>query len=125
MELLIYTNQQIEKHAALLEDHLLYVEINGMDGMCYQCVWGHLLKLEGYCEEALKFSQDSKKYLDILQIIRYIRGAVYNREKCGYVTLAQIIREVKLNVWQATVSTQIKKENYNGKEESKSKSNGF
>jgi len=98
MNNLKYTKTQIEKHFSLLEDHFLW-SIHNKKENCYECIWYHLVKLEGYCEEGLKFDKDVQKYKHMFIKIDTLKDELYVKGKTDYVKYALIAREMKRLVW--------------------------
>ena len=99
MDYLKYTKTQIEKHWSLLEDHFLWSKHNKNDN-CYDCVWNHLLKIEGYLEEAFKFDKSVQKYEQMFTKIDTIKEEMYVKGKKDFIKYALISREMKRLVWE-------------------------
>jgi hypothetical protein len=97
MDNLKFTKLQLEKHLALLEDHLLWSTWNTKDS-CYECIYGHLIKIEGYLEEGLKFSNEEKFWL-ILKSLQPMREDIFSKEKGNFRRWAFIVREWRYLIW--------------------------
>ena len=94
-----YTKNQLEKQLALLEDHLLWMEYNVADTFCYSCIWGHIIKIEGYCEEWMKFEVKSDIPKIIVMKIEKIKEEIFSLNKKDYSFQASNVRALKLMVW--------------------------
>ena len=99
MDNLKYTKMQLEKHWSLIEDHFLWASWNKKES-CYECVWFHIVKLEGYCEEGLKFDKDVQKYEQMFININILKDELYVKDKTDYIKYALISREMKRLVWE-------------------------
>lgn len=93
-----YTLNRLELHFSLLEDHFLW-SISNKKENCYECIWNHLVKLEGYCEEGLKFDKDVQKYEQMFIKINTLKDEIYVKGKKDYIKYALICREMKRLVW--------------------------
>ena len=97
MDNLKYTKIQLEKNLALLEDHLLWSVWNIKDN-CYDCIYGHIIKIEGYCEEGLKFSNEDK-FKTLLLSLKVLKEDIFKEGSKNYWRWATIVREWKYLVW--------------------------
>lgn len=91
MNILAYTDQELEKNLALLENHLKQAP-SGDKNFCEECINKHLLLLEGLAEEGMTAGGDKKKYQKIYDFVKRIKGEDY---KSRGIDLANDTRQLR------------------------------
>ena len=95
MDIVEYTNTEIRKNLALLENHLKQALFSDKL-FCEECVNKHILIIEGLAEEGLTACDDcnTEKFGDLLKFLVDIKGKDYQKEG---VELAKQIRKLRKN----------------------------
>ena len=76
MNIQTYTDNEINKNLALLENHFKQAPF-GDDIFCKDCINKHLILLEGLAEEGMTASGDSEKYQKIYDFATRTKGGDY------------------------------------------------
>jgi len=98
MDILKYTDQELAKNFALLENHLKQAP-SGDEDFCEDCINKHLLLIEGLAEEGMNI-ENPEKYQKVYDFAKSIRGKDY--QKYG-VELSKRAREIRKSL--STCST--------------------
>ncbi len=93
MDILIYTDSEIAKNFALLENHLKQAQ-SGIDEIfCRDCINKHLILLEGLAEEGMNVGRDSKKYKKVYDFANTIKDEDYKSKGISFSDKARQIRK--------------------------------
>lgn len=80
MDIIKYTDSEIAKNFALLENHLKQAQ-SGIDELfCEECINKHILILEGLAEEGMNAGSDSKKYQKVYDFVNNIKDKNYKTQ---------------------------------------------
>lgn len=79
MDIIKYTDDEIEKNLALLENHLKQSPA-GDEIFCEECINKHLILLEGLAEEGMTAGGDSEKYQRVNDFVTKIKGQDYQKK---------------------------------------------
>lgn len=93
MDILIYTDSEIAKNFALLENHLKQAQ-SGIDELfCRDCINKHLILLEGLAEEGMNAGGDPEKYQRVFGFANTIKDEDYKGKGIGFSDEARQIRK--------------------------------
>ena len=95
MDIIKYTNDEIRKNLALLENHLKQAPFSDKL-FCEECINKHLILIEGLAEEGMTacIDCDAKKYLGLLTFVNSFIGKDYQKDG---IELAKQTRRVRKN----------------------------
>lgn len=91
MNIAEYTDNEINKNLALLENHFKQAP-SGDDIFCKDCINKHLILLEGLAEEGMTAGGDSEKYQKVYDFVKETKGEDY---KSRGVELANDTRQLR------------------------------
>ena len=92
MDIIKYTDDEIEKNLALLETHLKQAP-SGDESFCEDCINKHLLLLEGLSEEGMNVGGDPEKYQKVHGFIKKIKDKDYQMHGIKFSSEARKIRK--------------------------------
>ena len=79
MDILKYTDSELAKNFALLENHLKQAP-SGDEDFCEECINKHLLLIEGLAEEGMNAGNNPKKYQEVYDFAKSARGKNYQKK---------------------------------------------
>lgn len=95
MEIIPYTDNEIRKNLALLENHLKQAPF-GDELFCEECINKHILLLEGLAEEGLTACTDCdlEKYKLLFKFLNQIQDKNYKDQGIEFATSSREIRKI-------------------------------
>ncbi len=95
MDILEYTDNEVRKHLALLENHLKQAPFSD-ETFCEECINKHILILQGLAEEGLTACIDcgTEKFEVLLQFLDIIKDQDYKKQGIEF---AKQIRRLRKN----------------------------
>lgn len=95
MDIVKYTDNEIRKNLALLENHLKQSPFSD-EAFCEECINKHILILEGLAEEGLTACTgcDIKKYTSLLNFLNQIKDKDYTKEGIEIATSSRELRKI-------------------------------
>ncbi len=95
MDILEYTNNEIRKNLALLENHLKQAPFSD-EFFCEECINKHILLLEGLAEEGLTACTDCdvEKYKSLLNFLNQIKNRNYKEQGIEIATASRELRKI-------------------------------
>ena len=101
MNIIKYTDSEIAKNFALLEQHLKQAQSGVDEIFCEDCINKHLILLEGLAEEGMNVG-DSKKYKKVYDFAKNTRGKNYQKKG---VELSKEAREIRKSLTTCSICT--------------------
>ncbi len=94
MDIIEYTDNEIRKNLALLENHLKQAPFSD-EAFCEECINKHLILLEGLAEEGLTacIDCDTKKYGGLLEFLNQIRDKDYKKHGVEFAKQTRRLRK--------------------------------
>jgi len=93
MDIIKYTDEEIAKNFALLEQHLKQAQSGVDEIFCEDCINKHLVLLEGLAEEGMNAGGDSKKYQKVYDFATEIKDKDYKSKGINFSSKARGIRK--------------------------------
>ena len=103
MNIIKYTDDEIAKNLALLENHLKQAP-SGDESFCEDCINKHLLLLEGLAEEGMNAGGDPKKYQKVYGFTKKIKDKDYQKHGVKFSGEARQIRKSLSNCQTCSLS---------------------
>ncbi len=93
MDIIKYTDEEIAKNFALLEQHLKQTQSGVDEIFCEDCINKHLILLEGLAEEGMNAGGDPGKYQKVHGFVKKIKDKDYQRQGIKFSGEARKIRK--------------------------------
>ncbi len=92
MDIIRYTDNEIKKNFALLEQHLKQAP-SGDESFCEDCINKHLMLLEGLAEEGMNAGGDPEKYQKVYDFVNEIKDEDYQEHGIKFSSESRKIRK--------------------------------
>ncbi len=95
MDIILYTDNEVRKNLALLENHLKQAPF-GDEVFCEECINKHILLLEGLAEEGLTACTtcNLEKYKSLLEFLNQIKNQDYPKHGIEIATTSRELRKI-------------------------------